>query len=142
MTPTRISRERAAELLGVGTSRLRALARLHPTQLGCRIDEATGVRTYDEAEVRALATKRGTVLPESRLTRRAAAALLGVGIDRFNQLVRDDHPKRLGHKRTTLGRATYSRAAVEALKRRREGNRAPVYPRRGSRLPEALRGQQ
>lgn len=142
MTPQRISRERAAELLGVGTSRLRALARAHPTQLGCRIDERTGARTYDEDQVHALATKRGTVLPETRLTRRSAAELLGVGIDRFNQLVRDDHPRRLGHRRTALGRATYSRKAVEALKRRREGVRSPRYPQRGSRLPDALRGQQ
>jgi len=140
MTPTRLTREQAAEILKIGTSRLRALARSHPTQLGCQLD-ATHGRTYSAAQVRALAEQRSEDVPEGRLTRPQAAGLLGVGIDRLNQLVREDR-RHLGRKREASGRTTYSRAAVEALKRRREGARAPRYPRRGSRLPEALRGQQ
>lgn len=142
MTPTRLTREQAAEILNVGTSRLRALARSHPTQLGCKWDQATATRTYSAAQVRALAKQRTDVVPDTRLTRAQAAALLGVGLDRFNQIVREDGPRRLGHERTRLGRATYSRAAVEALKRRRESDRAPRYPQKGSRLPDALRGRQ
>jgi hypothetical protein len=101
---------------------------------------ATAQRTWSAAEVDALAAKRAPELPPSRLYATEAAALLGIKRDRFNQLVRD-HPTRLGFKRAARNRSTYLRSAVEALKRRREGPKAPAYPKRGSALTDKTRGQ-
>jgi len=137
-TETRLTREQAAQRLGVGLVRLRSLAR--ERGLTSTVDEF-GTRTYSATEVDALVAKRSLDLPPSRMFRADAAKFLGVGIDRFNQLVRED-PKRLGRRRVARGRSTYLRTAVEALKRRREGPRAPAYPKRGSAHTGRTRGQQ
>lgn len=141
---TRMSRAEATELLEVSPGRLRSLAREHPQALGGLFDtrpaSATYMTfTYDRGMVARLARQRGNTPVVGRLTKAEAAAVLGVGQDRFNQLVRED-PNRLGRERNARGRSTYSRAAVVALKQQREGKGAPVYPRRGSAATGQTRG--
>lgn len=143
---TRMSRAEATELLEVSPGRLRSLAREHPQGLGGLFDtrpaSATYMTfTYDRGMVTRLARQRGNTPVVGRFTKAEAAAVLGVGQDRFNQLVRED-PNRLGRERNARGRSTYCRVAVEALKRRREGKGAPVYPRRGSAHTGQTRGSQ
>jgi hypothetical protein len=134
---TWIDTAQACALLGVGPSRLRSLAREHPTRLGHRKGKG-----YRQALVLALAKARGDVRPSTLVDRVEAAEILGVGLDRFNQIARE-HPTHLGRRRTGRKyRTLYSRAAVTALKTSREGARAPAYPKRGSALRATTRGQQ
>ena len=133
---TWIDAEEACAVLGVGRSRFLRLVGEHPTRLG----HDTG-RGYRRSLVLALAKARGDVRPSTLIERTEAATILGVGLDRFNQLVRE-HPTRLGRRRTARGyRTLYLRSAVEALRKRREGERAPAYPKRGSALRATTGGQ-
>jgi len=134
---TWIDATEACAVLGVGPSRLRSLAREHPTRLGHRRGQG-----YRRGLVLALAKARGDIRPATLIDRTEACAVLGVGLDRFNQLARE-HPTHLGRRRTGRKyRTLYLRSAVEALRKAREGERAPVYPKRGSALRTTTRGPQ
>ena len=131
----RMTVREAADLLGVSESQVRSLHQRHGLgyQAGRRPDVPS---TYSARQVHALKTRREAHLAPGRVTRQQAADLLGVTVDRLNQLIRSetDH---LGRREHTPGRVSLSLARVEALKRRRA--RAPRYPRAGSTWPEGMK---
>lgn len=131
----RLTAREAADLLGVSESQVRSLAARH--NLGYRAGKRPDVpSTYSARRVQQLKNKREAHLAPDRVTRQQAADLLGVTVDRLNQLIRAEHDK-LGRRRHAGTRISLSRAKVEALARRR--SRAPRYPLPGSVWPEGMK---
>jgi hypothetical protein len=131
----RLTTREAADLLGVSISQLRNLSRGHG--LGYRAGRGNdNPPSYSGRMVRALKSRREGHTAPGRISRQDAADLLGIKIDRLNQLIRDEEDQ-LGRKHHPRGRVSLSKARVEALKRRR--SRAPQYPRSGSVWPEAMK---
>jgi len=134
---TRMTLREVADLLGVSESQVRSLHSRH--NLGYRQGQRPLVpSTYSARLVLALKARREAHQADGRLTRRQAADLLGVTVDRLNQLVREEHD-RLGRKEHARGRVSLSKARVEALARRRA--RGPRYPRAGSTWPEGMKSR-
>lgn len=131
----RLTTREAADLLGVTESQVRSLHQRHG--LGYRAGKKPGTpSTYSGVKVHALKARREAHEAPGRLTRQRAADILGVSIDRLNQLVRAD-PRKLGRREHERGRVSLSEAQVRALALRR--SRAPRYPLAGSTWPERMK---
>lgn len=129
----RLTVRQAADLLGVSESQVRSLHQRHGLGYQAGDRRAQTPSTYSGRMVRALKAKREAHQAPGRLTKREAADLLGVTVDRLNQLIASEHDQ-LGRREHARGRISLSKARVEALARRRL--RAPRYPLAGSTWPE------
>jgi DNA-binding transcriptional regulator YdaS (Cro superfamily) len=132
--PERLTARQVADLLGVSESNVRSLHARHG--LGYRPGPPGVAGTYSGRKVHAMKARREAHEAPGRLTRRQAADLLGVSIDRLNQLVRAEHDQ-LGRREHARGRVSLSEARVRALALRRA--RAPRYPLAGSTWPEGMK---
>ena len=132
---SRLTGRQVADLLGVSESQVRSLHQRH--NLGYRAGRRPDVpSTYSARKVLALKARREAPEAPGRLTRQEAADLLGVTVDRLNQLIRQEHDH-LGRREHARGRVSLSKARVEALRLRRL--KAPRYPRAGSTWPEGMK---
>jgi hypothetical protein len=112
MTPDWFSRPEAAAALGIGVPRFLQLRREHHG-LGIYFDEATGAERYPRDVVLDLVDRRRGAHDPDLVTRAEAAAILGVGVERFRQIARQ-HPTRFGRVAgsSARNRALFSRRAL------------------------------